>query len=173
MAESDEMTRMTSPTLKGDGDEEEITLSWSEDEDDLEEAEIVDDDELFMDEDPESFPPEPETAPQAPRDPLTTATLAEIYLAQGFYDQALQIYEELYNVDPDNDELLCRITDIELLRSEAHFTQEAFGKTAPEIPTTSPSFRTEAAASRETHGERVVAALEGVLDNIQRRRQCH
>ncbi len=172
MAESDEMAWMTSPTLRVDSDAEEVTVSWSEDEDDLEDAEIVDDDELFMDDDPEPFLPEPETAPQAPRDPLTTATLAEIYLAQGFYDQALQIYEELYDADPDNDELLCRITDIELLRSEAHFSPEVFGKTAPKIPLTSPSFRPEATASGETHGERVVAALEGVLENIQRRRQC-
>lgn len=43
------------------------------------------------------------------KDPLTTATLAELYVSQGFSKKALTIYRELLEADPENIELKNRL----------------------------------------------------------------
>lgn len=43
------------------------------------------------------------------KDPLTTATLAELYVSQGYPKKALQIFRELLDADPENSELISRI----------------------------------------------------------------
>jgi tetratricopeptide (TPR) repeat protein len=46
------------------------------------------------------------------KDPLTTVTLAELYLSQGFPKKALQIFSELAETDPSNQELKNRIASL-------------------------------------------------------------
>ena len=54
-------------------------------------------------------PPPPETdeaeAPVAPRPPFVTETMAELYLAQGFREQALAVYSDLLAASPDDERL--------------------------------------------------------------------
>jgi tetratricopeptide (TPR) repeat protein len=49
---------------------------------------------------------------QEKKDPLTTATLAELYLAQGYPKRALNIYRELAETDPENMDLKNRILEL-------------------------------------------------------------
>jgi tetratricopeptide (TPR) repeat protein len=126
------------------------------------------------------FPNEAEPTRDAvpTRDPLTTATLAEIYFAQGFHDQALAIYRELSDEEPGNDDLRRRITQIEMLKAdtiaslgpprvEAGHTHETFPETVLCEPLAScPEIYPESPA------ERVLAALEKWLVEIERRRAC-
>ena len=112
------------------------------------------------------------------RDPLTTATLAEIYSAQGFHDQALAIYRELSDDEPGNDELRHRITQIETLKAETisnqappgvetGHTRETFPETILSEPLSSGS-----EICPDSLAERALAALEQWLVGIERRRTC-
>ena len=114
------------------------------------------------------------------RDPLTTATLAEIYLAQGFHDQALKIYRDLADAAPENDELPQRIAEIERLKSASVDTHLSAGSTAAAGEAPSELFPVAMSPSRlfsgsgpETGDERTVATLEKWLQSIERRRACH
>jgi hypothetical protein len=49
----------------------------------------------------------------------STATLAEIYLEQRLYSQALAMYKELLQDEPDNAEVQNRISEIESMQSES------------------------------------------------------
>ncbi len=152
----------------------ELTRTWSEDEDDLEEAEVVDDELLFADEqEPEVSGSAAGSAPLSSRPPLSTVTLAEIYLAQGFHDQALRIYEDLFLDDPDNGDLLRRITEIEALRSEPFFPLAAPESAVSENRESPAPPLLPAEIARKSHGERVVAELEQWLESIRRRTACH
>lgn len=77
----------------------------------IEEAEIVEDD---FDEEDFSVTADPMHKGMAGKDPLTTATLADIYVSQGFFDRALNIYLNLLNDNPDNAELKRKLSDLRL-----------------------------------------------------------
>ena len=88
-------------------------------------AELVDEEfwELDLVEEPSAAPPAlPPTAPLAAlpaepqRNPLATATMAELYASQGFIDKALSVYEQLLAADPANQPY--RLRAIELLALE-------------------------------------------------------
>jgi hypothetical protein len=67
-------------------------------------------------------PSAPQRKPQGGgKDPLTTATLAELYVSQGFFERALSIYQELVNENPGNAELLGRLRGVQskIAESEA------------------------------------------------------
>src|SRR4029434_7650232 len=51
--------------------------------------------------------------PSAPATPFLTETLAELYLQQGFRDEALAIYRQLSERNPDDANLRTRIASIE------------------------------------------------------------
>lgn len=155
-----------------------------EDEEDLEEAEIVEDDLLSFDDWQEEILVEPTAEVEEPeplvlaetepsRDPLTTATLAEIYLSQGFHDQALRIFRELAEATPDNDELRRRIAEIERLKTDTITTPASPDSTTGEAPLE--TFRGEPSPSATftvTAADRSVANLEKWLLSIERRRAC-
>jgi len=162
-----------------------------EDDEELEEAEIVEDDLIDLgggaDESlPMSVldgePPckvEPSKQTVATRDPLTTVTLAEIYFAQGFHDQALNIYRELSAAEPDNDELRRRIAEIEEIKEQPLDGQEPLDTGAPIIdPPLETMFNQSLLpdSSHEprsgSHAVRTVATLENWLERIERRRAC-
>ena len=164
-----------------------VSPSWCEDEEDLEDAEIVEDDLPALEGwggEPPSAPDDEDTGSDAAgpiRDPLTTATLAEIYLAQGFHDQALKIYRELSVAAPGNDEVLRRIAEIELKKAESLSPPAGPETAAPSTCAEPPVVLTEATSPShpftetglESHQDRVVATLEQWLESIERRRACH
>ena len=154
------MTKDTSPFLTG--------ATWDEDEDDLEdadifeEAEIVEDDLIVEDgiDEALSVASLSESSPSLVRSPLSTVTLAEIYFAQGFHEQALQIYEDLFMEDPCNMDLLRRINEIdELLHPQALLSPPVVSKPPVLTPTVD--------NARKDQDERVLATFEQMLENIQ------
>ena len=58
---------------------------------------------------PESQP-EPETTPK--KDPIVTATLGEIYAAQGHFSKAIGVYEILLRKDPANEHYKTKVEDL-------------------------------------------------------------
>jgi tetratricopeptide (TPR) repeat protein len=108
---------------------------------------------------PQSRQQPPAAAPQHPsRDPLTTATLAELYVSQGFPEKAAGVYRELLGAEPGNESYRARY--VELTRAaqqqEAGAAEPAQGSTAAPVG---------AAA-----GDDPEALLAGWLENIRRRR---
>lgn len=46
--------------------------------------------------------------------PISTGTLAELYISQGFLKRAMRVYRDLLNADPENRELKKRLFDLKL-----------------------------------------------------------
>lgn len=91
-------------------------------------------------------------------DPLKTATLAELYVAQGFAEKALEIYRDILAADPANPVIRQRISELEA---------------APvgELPGEQPASVVCVPAQGEADAA-TVAVLEGWLENIRRIREC-
>lgn len=60
----------------------------------------------------------PETSAEKPDD-FTTDTLAELYIAQGFYEKAIDIYQRMLNDNPDSQKLKDKLTRVRAMASEA------------------------------------------------------
>ena len=69
---------------------------------------------------------------EAKEKPTATATLAEIYLSQGFTDEALNIYKELLGKDPENDALKKKIKELEEQKRETPQSKPPEEGTSPE-----------------------------------------
>jgi tetratricopeptide (TPR) repeat protein len=118
---------------------------------------------------------EPPVSAEVPRhDPLSTATLAELYIQQGFLSKALDIYRSLSDADPMNSTALARIAELEAL--------QAVEETPPGIPMT-PTCEAAPLAVQESpvlppgipaqgESDAVLATLEGWLDSIRRIKAC-
>jgi tetratricopeptide (TPR) repeat protein len=62
----------------------------------------------------DAYPEEEESASQTEGGAnVATVTLAEIYFQQGLREQALQIYRQLLELEPGNDSVRTRISEIE------------------------------------------------------------
>jgi tetratricopeptide (TPR) repeat protein len=57
--------------------------------------------------------PEPGAAPVARTAPFVTETMAELFVKQGFRDQALEVYRQLLAANPDDARLQQRIADLQ------------------------------------------------------------
>lgn len=117
--------------------------------------------------------------PVGQKDPLTTVTLAELYVTQGFLKRALTIYRELVDETPQNQELKNRLMELKR-RVDADQDSIKTANLATEIETetvvTSPlvaPVQTEAIAARPDAAADEIANLQNWLDNIRRIRQCH
>ena len=51
-------------------------------------------------------------------DSLNTRTLADIYMEQGVYDKALEIYSDLAKKNPDNEDIKSRLEEVKKLCRE-------------------------------------------------------
>ncbi|HEX5829944.1 MAG TPA: tetratricopeptide repeat protein [Gemmatimonadaceae bacterium] len=77
---------------------------------------------LFSDGPPEPAPPPAPPAspvvasgaPPAPEGAFVTETMAELYLRQGFRDQALQVYRQLLAASPRDERLRARVAELEV-----------------------------------------------------------
>lgn len=106
------------------------------------------------------------------KDPLKTATLAELYVSQGFLSSASSIYQELLISEPGNSEYKKRLVEIQRVLAADHEreVQQMPGDAPADIGETSID------VACHEHSEAVsdvldpVARLENWLENIQRRR---
>ncbi|HEY7746110.1 MAG TPA: tetratricopeptide repeat protein [Desulfuromonadales bacterium] len=104
-------------------------------------------------------------------DPISTPTIAEIYIRQGFLGRAMKVYRDLLQADPHNEEIRQKLVELKH-RMEAH-------KSAPE---TAPATMVEPSAAadegarafesagREGGAAQQVAVLTRWLESISRRR---
>jgi tetratricopeptide (TPR) repeat protein len=92
----------------------------------------------------------------AGRDPLTTATLAELYVSQGFIDKALNIYCELVAADPGNQCYLLRCAELKELRQRQQEAPLAAALTAA----------SQAPAAQEQPKQELSAQEPSVQDRI-------
>ncbi|HTG82721.1 MAG TPA: tetratricopeptide repeat protein [Geobacteraceae bacterium] len=164
--------------------------SLTSDEVDLEELEIIEDltDEDLIDEDDfsvslgQSEPPEDgaDAAAEA-KNPISTSTLAELYVSQGFLSHAVKIYQEMLNADPDNADLRKRVD--ELSRAAAEEAAEETAEGVNGMPEGEPAGEKDIVASAvvdrvpfeaempaAVSEDRVIETLERWLDTIRRRR---
>ena len=65
-----------------------------------------------LDGEPEPQEPQGVTTRAGAPDPLTTATLAELYVSQGFVEKALNIYRELITTHPGNQQYRLRLEEL-------------------------------------------------------------
>lgn len=104
------------------------------------------------------------------QDPLATATMAELYVSQGFTERAIGIYRDLLAANPHNAKLRTRIAEL-----VASSEREEASERIP-VPSGAVSGETFAGGEKapEVGGEGgetpVVAVLERWLENIRRRR---
>lgn len=129
-----------------------ITGVFSEPEDDseeiIEDLEIFEEIEIIEDDDyaEAEFPfPEVTCKPEAvaaPRhDPLSTGTLAELYVKQGFIQKALEIYRAIVADNPADMITTARISELELLESGPVEPDELSDDTFETEPEDEPVFR--------------------------------
>lgn len=131
----------------------------------IEELEILDVDEadLLVEEDAAPLAAVPDLPAEAPHDPLSTATLAELYVQQGFRDKALEIYGAILASDPANDGVRARIAELEGGMSPGVEPALAGAFEEPSPPAAPPAGDGE---------DEAIAVLEGWLDNIGRLKAC-
>lgn len=112
---------------------------------------------------------------EPPASPLSTATIADLYLAQGFHEKALDIYRELLDGDPGNDVLRRRVEEVAAMVAERS-PEEADAE--PEEPIAAASAEPAGLPEEEPVVGQVAAdeppsvleTLEGWLANIRRLR---
>lgn len=177
---------------EGAGEEEEFFPEFAiedadpltEDGIDLEDAEIIEeltDEDLLAEDEFIVSPAEKDDAARGGKNPLSTVTLAELYVSQGFTKRALTIYRELLETDPDNAELKKRLYQLKeaidedaanarhsLLAGEVKETEAAGGaESAGSADSAAPPEGMPAGAAAD---EQVIETLEKWLDAIRRRR---
>lgn len=108
------------------------------------------------------------------KDPLTTATLAEIYISQGFYKRALKIYRDLADQNPGNDDFRKKLLELKAVidddEEQARSAAVGDGFEADEAVAVESSGTDSDAL--EFAGDASVTVLEGWLENIRRMREC-
>ncbi|GFO55194.1 hypothetical protein GMSM_22010 [Geomonas sp. Red276] len=121
-------------------------------------------------------PVQPTAAEPARKDPLTTATLAELYVSQGFVEKAIGVYRELLTTDPGNIGYRERVTQLERAAVPQPAQEVAPPPQPPREPASQAAGRETVAPAEAVTGEGVAtpadleAALNLWLENIRRRR---
>ncbi|MCM0083676.1 tetratricopeptide repeat protein [Geomonas sp. Red32] len=121
-------------------------------------------------------PVQPSAAEPARKDPLTTATLAELYVSQGFVEKAVGVYRELLTADPGNTGYRERISQLERAAEPQPAQEVASPPQPPRQPAPQQAARETVAPAEAVTGEGgappadLEAALNLWLENIRRRR---
>jgi tetratricopeptide (TPR) repeat protein len=182
---ADKVLRLILSQNPEDHESQALLDSLITDEVELEEGEIIEEltDEDLIDDEEFVFSPG-ETGSSAGNDdvvtekknPISTSTLAELYVSQGFMTNALTIYREMLDSDPDNADLKKRVDEL------ARAVAEEAGGIGTGLPEDDEAVTERAAISRaaghhpadlEIGGgvteDRVIETLEKWLDTIRRR----
>jgi tetratricopeptide (TPR) repeat protein len=99
-------------------------------------------------------------------DPLTTPTLAELYVTQGFPEKAIEIYSRIVSADPQNLEAVNRLAELQQSKPAGDAAQAAV--VAADLSSAAVHLPVEGTADQQA----AVAVLEGWLENIRRLRVC-
>lgn len=109
--------------------------------------------------------------------PISTLTLAELYIAQGFLKRAMSVYRDLLEADPDNADLKGRIFELKRRIDEDNIKarRDALENIAVPEPRDMGKPSAEPAGQAESLPAAVpvaspLAILEAWLENIRRRR---
>jgi hypothetical protein len=71
-----------------------------------------------------------QAGPDESSDDLNTNTLAELYISQGFYDKAIEIYQGMLNDRPGNTALLQKLEQIRAMADAADKGRKLFTETS-------------------------------------------
>lgn len=104
----------------------------------------------------------------APLPPIATATLADIYIKQGFLERALKVLSDLLAVDPENTEIRLRYNALLQRVNDSALITPAAAAVVP--PTVVVPVRRAAPLPEETGKEALVALYRRWLDAVNRRR---
>lgn len=146
----------------------------------IEDLEILEEIELIEDDQPESefqnpeAPPELDTLYGQQFDPLSTSTLAELYVGQGYISKALDIYRSILAKNPDNDTIAERVAELESLASGSVETVPEIGFTDGYEVEEEPTPHEISASDVPVRGvaDNALATLDGWLENIRRIKAC-
>ncbi|MFZ4859553.1 MAG: tetratricopeptide repeat protein [Desulfuromonadaceae bacterium] len=150
--------------------------SEDDDEEIIEDLEILDE---FDEEYSEAKP----LSSEAAHDPLTTVTLAELYVTQGYLAKALEIYRAILNDNPTDRSIKERITELEAIgagltdsvaKCDDDFEDETDDVTEFSTPADELFQATSPIAAVPLHGvaDNARATLDGWLENIRRIKSC-
>lgn len=152
------------------------------DEADYEDEEIIEDLEILEELDDEYL--ETETLPsKSSHDPLSTVTLAELYVKQGFVTKALEIYRSILVDNPHDMTIIERVAELEatdasltgsVAVSDDYFEDEADVTDVFTAPAEDFFSAKEPAPAVPSHGiaDNALATLEEWLENIRRIKAC-
>ena len=140
----------------------------------IEDIEILEFDEADLVEDEKSaegHSPDALVAPEEHEDPLSTATLAELYVQQGHIDKALEIYR---TVSTENH--AGRIAELEAMTATAA-AAAAVSSFSPAMAATAATVQEHELLQEPTlpaagRSDAMIATLQGWLENIGRIRSC-
>jgi hypothetical protein len=116
-------------------------------------------------------------AAQPPADPISTPTIAEIYIRQGFLGRAMKVYRDLLQADPHNNEIRQKLVELKQRIETQQASPLPVETAAPAVPVAAapvPAAEVPAAAAvedaRQAVAARQLAVLTCWLDSISRRR---
>jgi len=161
----------------------EVELEEEEFIEELTDEDLLDDEDLLADEEFQVSPAETgapggnDEVVTEKKNPISTSTLAELYVSQGFMTHALTIYREMLDADPDNADLKKRVDELALA------VAKEVGGVGTGLPEDEEAV-TESAVMAGAAGyhpagmemtaavteDRVIETLEKWLDTIRRRR---
>jgi len=159
-------------------------VAFDEEEEIIEDLEILDlDDSDLLEELPEDEEEEPASAEAVHHDPLSTTTLAELYVQQGFVSKALDIYHTILADDPANSVALARVAELAAVGAErgesgqevVPAAQEPSEYIAREVrfePPLMASAAVDAGVQPQGTADNALKVLEGWLANIRRIKAC-
>jgi hypothetical protein len=90
--------------------------------------------------------------------PLSSSTLAELYLRQGFVDKAIEVYQQLLLREPGNEQARARMGEL----------ADLLAASPPGSPVVSAAGRDEERAARRRDIERTITRLEELLATVRR-----
>lgn len=118
--------------------------------------------------------PEPVPAAANPQaEPISTITIAEIYIRQGFLDRALKVYRDLLQADPRNEEIRRKLVELkQRIETQKAAPAPAGASETAAVPAPAAAAATvpEVADKRAAAEGRQLAELTRWLDSISRRR---
>lgn len=111
-------------------------------------------------------------------EPITTATIAEIYIRQGFLQRALKVYRDLLRADPQNTVVKQKLTDLQqrILETEGGTAEKAVlapslkdASLTPAVPPEVENLISPPSAEPSRRPD-LLAVLNGWLESIHRRK---